>query len=150
MPLFKNQFYNSAPFFTGLFLISISLFSCKNTPSDDFLRAEMPAKPAITATTKFEPVPASRSGINFVPTLQESFEYNFIIDPYEYNGGGVAVLDVDNDGLQDLFFTHRFNGCRLYRNKGNFQFEDISEKSGIAQPSALKPGLPWSILTPTV
>ncbi len=119
----------------------VCLFFCKNTPSDDFLRAEMPEKPAITPSTKFELIPAERSGIAFVPTLQESFEYNFLVDPYEYNGGGVAVLDVDNDGLQDLFFTHRFNGCRLYRNKGNFQFEDISESSGVAKYSGLKTGV---------
>ncbi|MCK6693320.1 MAG: VCBS repeat-containing protein, partial [Thermoanaerobaculia bacterium] len=101
----------------------------------------MPEKPAIVPSTKFELIPAERSGIAFVPTLQESFEYNFLVDPYEYNGGGVAVLDVDNDGLQDLFFTHRFNGCRLYRNKGNFRFDDISESSGVAKHSGLKTGV---------
>ena len=62
-------------------------------------------------------------------------------DPYIYNGGGVAVLDVNNDGLQDLFFTARLQGCRLYLNKGGFKFEDISDKSGVSQFSGLKTGV---------
>ena len=123
------------------FALLLFLYSCKNSPSDDFLRAALPAQAAPKPGTTFEQIPASRSGINFTPQLQENFQYNFLLDPYEYNGGGVAVLDVDNDGLQDLFFTHRFNGCRLYRNKGNFEFEDISESSGVAQFDGLKTGV---------
>ncbi|MBK8921165.1 MAG: VCBS repeat-containing protein [Saprospirales bacterium] len=121
--------------------MAILVCSCKNAASDDFLRAEHTGAAPVKPTTSFERIPASHSGINFVPTLQESFQYNFLLDPYEYNGGGVAVLDVDNDGLQDLFFTHRFNGCRLYRNKGNLQFEDISDRSGISGFSGLKTGV---------
>ena len=127
--------------FTTALLLGSFLFSCKKTAPDAFLRAEMPQAPEVAPTTAFERIPPARTGIRFVPQLQESFDYNFLLDPYEYNGGGVAVLDIDNDGLQDLFFTHRFNGCRLYRNKGNFQFEDISEKSGVAQASGLKTGV---------
>ncbi|MBC7774594.1 MAG: VCBS repeat-containing protein, partial [Phycisphaerae bacterium] len=58
-----------------------------------------------------------------------------------YNGGGVAVIDVNNDGLQDLFFTARLQGCRLYLNKGGLKFEDISEKSGVSKFSGLKTGV---------
>ena len=122
-------------------LSGLLLFACKNTPSDAFLRADMPEMPPAAPGTRFELIPPAQSGITFVPDIQENFQYNFLLDPYEYNGGGVAVLDIDNDGLQDLFFTHRFNGCRLYRNKGGFQFEDISEKSGVAKPSGLKTGV---------
>ncbi|MCC6459547.1 MAG: VCBS repeat-containing protein [Saprospiraceae bacterium] len=127
--------------FGGVLLATLCFFSCTPTPSDDFLRAELPPQPPLASGTTFERIPAAQSGITFVPELQESFQYNFLLDPYEYNGGGVAVLDIDNDGLQDLFFTHRFNGCRLYRNKGNFQFEDISDRSGVSQPSGLKTGV---------
>ncbi|TNE60345.1 MAG: CRTAC1 family protein [Bacteroidetes bacterium] len=123
-----------------LFLACLLFFSCTDSPSDDFLRAEMPEQAFTPPSTRFELIPPEKSGISFIPDLQESFQYNFLLDPYEYNGGGVAILDVDNDGLQDIFFTHRFNGCRLYRNTGNFTFEDISDASGVAQFSGLKTG----------
>ncbi len=127
--------------FSRLLLAALLLAACNRQPSDDFLRAKMPETPAVNPGTRFERISAERSGIRFVPQLQESFQYNFLLDPYEYNGGGVAVLDVDNDGLQDLFFTHRFNGCRLYRNKGNLQFEDLSESAGVAKFDGLKTGV---------
>jgi hypothetical protein len=63
------------------------------------------------------------------------------MDPYIYNGGGVAVLDVNRDGLQDLFFTARLQGCQLYLNKGHLQFENISKKSGVEQFGGLKTGV---------
>jgi hypothetical protein len=63
------------------------------------------------------------------------------MDPYIYNGGGVAVLDVNNDGLQDLFLTARLQGCQLYLNKGNLKFENISEKSGVSKHGGLKTGV---------
>lgn len=99
------------------------------------------SKAPITATTKFERLSAERTGIGFVPTVQEEFRYNFMADPYIYNGGGVAVLDLNNDGLQDLFFTARLQGCRLYLNKGGLKFEDLSETSGVSSFSGLKTGV---------
>ncbi|MDX1912801.1 MAG: VCBS repeat-containing protein [Saprospiraceae bacterium] len=89
----------------------------------------------------FERLAPSRTGIDFVPTVQEEFRYNFLADPYIFNGGGVAVIDLNNDGLQDLFFTARLQGCRLYLNKGGLHFEDISEAAGVARFSGLKTGV---------
>ncbi len=109
--------------------------------SDPRLKPGKEGKPAISPTTKFELLPPERTGIDFIPTVQEEFRYNFIADPYIYNGGGVAVIDVNNDGLQDLFFTARLQGCRLYLNKGGLKFEDISEKSGVSKFSGLKTGV---------
>ncbi|MBK8563494.1 MAG: VCBS repeat-containing protein [Saprospiraceae bacterium] len=63
------------------------------------------------------------------------------MDPNIFNGGGVAVLDVNNDGLQDLFFTSRLQPCRLYLNKGDLKFEDISESSGISKFIGIKTGV---------
>lgn len=109
--------------------------------ADPRLRPGQDPKPEIAATTHFDLLPPERTGIDFVPTVVDEFRYNFIADPYIYNGGGVAVLDVNNDGLQDLFFTARLQPCRLYLNKGGFRFEDISESSGVSKFIGLKTGV---------
>lgn len=100
-----------------------------------------PTAAAPTASTRFVTHPAEETGVSFVFTVDEEYRYNFTMDPYIYNGGGVAVLDVNRDGLQDLFFTARLQGCRLYLNQGNFKFADISESSGVAKHSGLKTGV---------
>lgn len=122
-----------------LALASILLFiACSD---DSRLRPGKEEKAPITPSTKFELLLPSQTGVDFVPTVQEEFRYNFIADPYIYNGGGVAVIDVNNDGLQDLFFSARLQGCRLYLNKGGMKFEDISEQSGVSKFSGLKTGV---------
>ncbi|MEK7253234.1 MAG: VCBS repeat-containing protein, partial [Bacteroidota bacterium] len=92
-------------------------------------------------SAQFELLSPQRTGIDFVQTITEEYRYNFSQDPNIFNGGGVAVLDVNRDGLQDLFFTSRLQPCRLYLNKGNFQFEDISKKSGVADSIGIKTGV---------
>jgi hypothetical protein len=72
------------------------------------------------------------TGIDFRNMLRESDDMNVMNYSYFYNGAGVAVGDINNDGLQDLLFTGNMVKNRLFLNKGNFEFEDITEKSGIA------------------
>ena len=76
-------------------------------------------------------MPSTFTGISFSNNLV----YTEQLNPYSYhnfyNGGGVAVGDINNDGLQDLFFCSNQGGNKLYLNKGNFKFEDISDKAGI-------------------
>src|SRR5450432_1203033 len=69
--------------------------------------------------------------IDFNNQLTENDSVNFLTDQYAYIGSGVAAVDFNNDGLQDLFFAGGQVSCMLYLNKGDFQFEDITEKSGI-------------------
>lgn len=116
------------------------LAACKNS-SDPALHPVQETQTALPATTHFILKTPEQSGLNFVPTLTEDFRYNFSMDPYIYNGGGVAVIDVNNDGLQDLLFTARLQGCQLYLNKGNLKFENISEKAGVSRHGGLKTGV---------
>ncbi|MDB5224331.1 MAG: ASPIC/UnbV domain protein [Chitinophagaceae bacterium] len=81
----------------------------------------------------FTKLSEDNTGIDFRNLLKEDNpEFNIILYPYFYNGGGIAVGDINNDGLPDICFTGNMVKNRLYLNKGNFKFEDITEKSGIA------------------
>ncbi len=72
------------------------------------------------------------TGIQFQNTLFDDGNLNILNYSYFYNGGGVAIGDINNDGLQDMLFTGNMVKNRLYLNKGNFQFENITDKAGIA------------------
>jgi len=106
----------SSPLFLALSFIALG--SCK---SDGILKDPL-----------FEEVSARESGIRFENTL--SFDANFNIYTYRnfYNGGGVGIGDVNQDGLMDIYLTANMLPNRLYLNKGNFTFEDISGQAGVA------------------
>ncbi len=72
-----------------------------------------------------------QTGITFANTITTSDSFNIQSNVYIYNGAGVAVGDIDNDGLPDLFFSGNMVSSRLYLNKGNMQFEDITERAGV-------------------
>ncbi len=83
----------------------------------------------------FTLLPASVTHADFVNHLdydkQLKSKFNIYTFRNFYNGGGVAVGDINNDGLPDLFLTSNMGTNVLYLNKGNFEFEDISDKAGI-------------------
>lgn len=79
----------------------------------------------------FSNIPSSYSNINFKNSVEENLELNFLYYSYIYNGGGVAVGDINNDGLDDIYFTSNQNSNKLYLNKGGFVFEDITERAGV-------------------
>ncbi len=80
----------------------------------------------------FEKLEASQTGISFENLLTETESSNILAYEYFYNGGGVAVGDFNNDGLPDVYFTGNQVANKLYLNKGNVQFEDITQQAGVA------------------
>ncbi len=82
--------------------------------------------------TLFTALSEGKTGIKFRNLLEESPELNVLNYQYFYNGSGVATGDINNDGLVDICFTGNMVKNRLYLNKGNLEFEDITPKSTIA------------------
>ncbi|AUP78808.1 VCBS repeat-containing protein [Flavivirga eckloniae] len=81
--------------------------------------------------TLFESIPSNETGITFNNAIEESPGNFFIVYNYAYNGGGVAIGDINNDGLSDIYFTGNQVENKLYLNKGDFQFEDITDSAGV-------------------
>jgi hypothetical protein len=103
----------------AVFLIAVSLFiSCA-------LDSEKQSKKLFALISK------SESGLDFANNL--TFDQNFNIYTYRnfYNGGGVAIGDINNDGLLDVYLTGNQVSNKLFLNKGNFHFEDVTEKAGV-------------------
>ena len=89
----------------------------------------------------FELLPPARTGVTFANELPEDTSYNIFNYLYYYNGGGVAAGDVDGDGLPDLYFTSNLGPDRLYRNLGNYRFQDVSQRAGITGPAGWTSGV---------
>lgn len=100
--------------FFQLITISIIIYSCSSE---------------VKKTTLFIEVSNDRSNIHFSNNIIEDPTANAFYYEYIYNGGGVGVGDVNNDGLEDIYFTSNFESNKLYLNKGDLEFEDITEKS---------------------
>lgn len=100
-------------------LIFVSCFSCNNWKK-----------------SKFRSLSSSSTNIRFINKPESHKLFNILYYLYYYNGGGVAAGDINNDGLTDLFFTaNNKGGNKLYLNKGDFKFEDITEIAGVAGKS---------------
>jgi hypothetical protein len=84
------------------------------------------------STTLFNLVENNKTNIHFKNTVKENLYFNFLNYAYIYNGGGVAVGDINNDGLEDVYFTSNQESNRLYLNQGNLEFKDITVKAKVS------------------
>ncbi len=91
--------------------------------------------------TLFQLQDSLSTGISFTNTVENTPDFNIFSYRNFYNGGGVATGDVNNDGLADVFFTSNQGANKLFLNKGNFKFEDISAKAGIEEKGKWNTGV---------
>lgn len=89
----------------------------------------------------FTRMPSDITNVIFVNRNQENEQEHVLKYEYFYNGGGVALGDINNDGLLDIYLTANQDENKLYLNRGNFVFEDITEKAGVSCPGGWKTGV---------
>ena len=119
--------------YTLIITACVLLFACQDKPSRDLYPEEL--------IGGLELLPAEKTGIDFSNTITESTFFNHYYYSQMYVGSGVAIGDINNDGLEDVFFGGNQVADRLYLNKGNFQFEDITKKSKAAKNA----GWTWGV-----
>lgn len=122
---------STSPYFLAhpCFLMAVCLLalgSCRN----DQVRSETKSKPTANAGL-FQKLENGQTGLDFVNKVEDTELFNVLTYRNYYNGGGVAIGDINNDGLPDIYFTANMQKNKLYLNKGNWNFEDITEKSGV-------------------
>ncbi len=108
--------------------VSLLLVGCNNKKDvaqtkQDPLTAEEPV---------FKKVLSAQSGVTFKNVVDENIDNYFDLFAYVYNGGGVGIGDINNDGLSDIYFTGNEVPNKLYLNEGNLKFKDITESAGVA------------------
>ncbi|WP_282079432.1 VCBS repeat-containing protein [Aquimarina algiphila] len=92
-------------------------------------------------TSLFETISESHSKVYFKNKMEETLYFNFLNYSYIYNGGGVAVGDINKDGLEDLYFSSNQGSNALYLNKGDFVFEDITKTAGVMDKEGWSTGV---------
>lgn len=119
-------------------MLVVVTVSCESPQKDQIDGADVENKDSAKRFTLLSP---EKTGINFKNTISESPKLNYFMFEYIYNGAGVAVGDINNDGLSDLYFTGNMVPDKLYLNKGDMVFEDITESAIGDQPEGWHNGV---------
>lgn len=93
-----------------------------------------------TGETLFTLLKNEQTNVHFKNTISETTDFNVLNYYYTYNGGGVAIGDVNNDGLDDIYFTSNQHSNKLYLNKGGFRFEDVTDKAKVTDAEGWSTG----------
>ena len=118
--------------YTHFIFVLLLAFSCKDMNEGIIANVDSP---------QFKLLSTETTGINFINDLVSTDDFNVYKYRNFYNGGGVALGDINNDGLQDIYLTSNLKENKLYLNKGGFKFEDISEKANVAGTKAWSTGV---------
>ncbi|MFC5410970.1 VCBS repeat-containing protein [Larkinella bovis] len=121
------QFPSLSLFFSSSVIIALTLTGCRDSSSKEEKTAvENTGPPLFTLLSPDE------TQVTFANNLTEGLNTNVLMYEYFYNGGGVAVGDLNNDGLDDLYFTGNMVPNKLYLNQGNMRFQDVTDSAGVA------------------
>ena len=107
----------------------LGIVACSEAKRD----ASPPPLPASRDGQLFTLLPSSYTGVTFVNRLDETRDFNVFTYRNFYNGGGVAIGDLNGDSLPEIVLTSNEGGPRLYLNLGHFRFRDITKEAGIEE-----------------
>jgi enediyne biosynthesis protein E4 len=128
--LLKNNIFTTSSF---LFLAFFCLDCSKNSEEKSTVSHQN--------EKKFLLMSSYYTGIDFANILEENEHFNYFNSKYIYNGAGVAIGDINNDGLPDIYFNSSTGKNKLYLNKGDFKFDDITESAGVDAADGFKTGV---------
>ncbi len=125
--MLTTQGYRHSGGYPFLLLLLAGLMGCETDPSAGRYSGSDSQEGPL-----FSLLPPEQTGIEFVNRIEESRQLNYVSYMHVYEGAGLAAGDINNDGLPDIFFGQNFGENRLYLNRGDFQFEDITASAGVA------------------